>query len=323
MRNRNFTIDEAVKLNDLVAKAFLQIKEMPFGKRIKSLSCEVDDNADPTGGFPEIRVHSDGKLSDSHLRVVCGLANEFSDENVRCSKYAEKLGVRVTVTVKIKLTIVTFRWIGLRKIDTIQPLDYFYADGTFAPVFIRGKKAEGVVYYADEKEIRIVSPQVSAKIPWAEEKCQIKLSSRQPEINPFGIFEADQPMEDLNATHEDLMNGVRKSGKRLYDFPALNYVASCRSEFFKKGDFRLPLPGDAMHLFSREKRAELSRKLRQIGGKGLCRSCWLGTEFGEGQAYMVQLTTANSMIKNMCKSDYFVVFPVVTLDWKSVESLGV
>ena len=67
MRHRNFTIDEATELNRLVTELLPKIQAMPFGKRIKDMTCQVDDDADPNTGFPEIRVKVDGKLSDSHL----------------------------------------------------------------------------------------------------------------------------------------------------------------------------------------------------------------------------------------------------------------
>ena len=70
MRHRNFTIDEATELNRLVTELLPKIQAMPFGKRIKDMTCQVDDDADPNTGFPEIRVKVDGKLSDSHLQIV-------------------------------------------------------------------------------------------------------------------------------------------------------------------------------------------------------------------------------------------------------------
>lgn len=52
MRHRNFTIDEATELNRLVTELLPKIQAMPFGKRIKDMTCQVDDDADPNTGFP-------------------------------------------------------------------------------------------------------------------------------------------------------------------------------------------------------------------------------------------------------------------------------
>ena len=66
MRHRNFTIDEATELNRLVTELLPKIQAMPFGKRIKDMTCQVDDDADPNTGFPEIRVKA---VSYTHLDV--------------------------------------------------------------------------------------------------------------------------------------------------------------------------------------------------------------------------------------------------------------
>lgn len=321
MRYRNFTIDEAAKFYGLVSDLLPRIQQMSFGKRVKSLFCEVDEGLDPSVGVPEIRVRSEGKLSDNHLCTLLSLLEHFPDEDVIGSSCAERLGLRTSVLHKLKSTEVKFRWQGLRKIDSVRPLDFFYSDGTFSPVLTRDKKVEGVVYFCDEKEVRIVSPHVSGKLPWALEMPTVKLTPGVSDINPFGIFESDQEMEDLKVANDALKQGVSTREKRLRSFPALDFVANIKSDFFKKGAFCLPLPGDAMHLFSRSLRADLSRKLRKAGGKGLCRSCWLGVEHSETNAYMVQLTTANSMIKSASKNEDYVVYPVVSLDWESIESL--
>lgn len=320
MRYRNFSMDEAAKLNYHVADKTALIQNMPLGKRVKSVTCEVDDNIDTTEGFPEIRVHVNGKLTDSQLNILCSVAYEFPEERVIDSTCSERMGVRATYVLKIKSAIITFRWIGLRKIDSVCPTDYFFSDGTFSSSYTKDKVAVGVVYYVDEKEVRIVSLQQSGKLPWANEP-PFKLTEQSPDINPFGIFEADQPLEDLSTASEKLISAVNRSGKKLSSFPALEFAAESRSAFFKKGEWHLPLAGDAVYLFSRSQRAELSRRLRQLGGKGLCHSCWLGVEYTETKAYIVQLTTANSMIKSVPKTDTNAVFLVARLDWKRLETM--
>ena len=114
MRHRNFTIDEATELNRLVTELLPKIQAMPFGKRIKDMTCQVDDDADPNTGFPEIRVKVDGKLSDSHLKVLCGLAGQFPQEDVPGSTCKERLGVCTMDSHKVTSSMVTFKWCGLR-----------------------------------------------------------------------------------------------------------------------------------------------------------------------------------------------------------------
>ncbi len=320
MRSRNFTIEEAIKLNTRVAELLPEIQAMPFGRRIKGVTCAVDDDADPAQGFPEIRVLFTGKLSDNQLARVTALADEFADEDVPGSDCAERLGVRVETSLKLTSSLIVFRWVGLRRIDSVQPLDYFYTDGTFSPVNYKHKKVEGIVYYVDERQVRIISPSVSSKLPWSTAKA-VSLTGTVREVNPFGIFEQDQPIEDLAGGTRQLLEGMAREGLRKSSFPALNYAASFRTDCVLKGDWHLPLPGDAVHLFSRDRRAELSRRLRAIGGKGLSRSCWLGVEYGPDKAYMVQLTTANSLIKAVPSGESFLVFPVAALDWRTIENL--
>lgn len=320
MRYRNFTINEAGKLDELVTRLLPTIQGMPFGKRIKAMKCEVDDNADVEQGFPEIRVRVDGKLTDKQTEVLCALATEFPEETVEGTTCGERLGVRTTVQRKLRSTVVSFRWTGLRKIDVIRPLDIFYSDGTFSSEVVKDKIAEGVVYYVDEKEIRIVSPKLSGKLPWAIGKL-VMLSPELPEINPFGIFELDQSLADLGLASKELLAAISAAGLKRSDFPAIEYVDTFVTECVSKGNWHLPLPGDAAYLFSREQRGELSKRLRQFGGRGLSRSCWLGVEYGESKAYMVQLTTANAMIKTQDKIEGLLAIPVARLTWESIENL--
>ncbi len=80
------------------------------------------------------------------------------------------------------------------------------------------------------------------------------------------------------------------------------------------------LPGDAVHLYSRKQRGELSRNVKRCGGKGLCKNAWLGKEFDDDLAYMVQVTSVNSMIKPESKKTSQMVIPVAELDWETIEN---
>lgn len=91
------------------------------------------------------------------------------------------------------------------------------------------------MYFCDEKEVRIVSPHVSGKLPWALEMPTVKLTPGVSDINPFGIFESDQEMEDLKVANDALKQGVSTREKRLRSFPALDFVANIKSDFFQEG----------------------------------------------------------------------------------------
>ena len=381
MRHRNFTIDEATELNRLVTELLPKIQAMPFGKRIKDMTCQVDDDADPNTGFPEIRVKVDGKLSDSHLKVLCGLAGQFPQEDVPGSTCKERLGVCTMDSHKVTSSMVTFKWCGLRKIDSINLLDYFYADGTFSPTFLATKKVEGIVYFVDAERVRIMSVNNGTKLPWctadavrvgeslpvinpfgifeadqpledlkqATKKVEgivyfvdaervrimsvnngtklpwctadaVRVGESLPVINPFGIFEADQPLEDLKQATNRLLKGIENTKLKKKDFPALAYVLSYETERIKKGNWHMVLPGDAVHLYSRKQRGELSRNVKRCGGKGLCKNAWLGKEFDDDLAYMVQVTSVNSMIKPESKKTSQMVIPVAELDWETIEN---
>ena len=319
MRHRNFTIDEATELNRLVTELLPKIQAMPFGKRIKDMTCQVDDDADPNTGFPEIRVKVDGKLSDSHLKVLCGLAGQFPQEDVPGSTCKERLGVCTMDSHKVTSSMVTFKWCGLRKIDSINLLDYFYADGTFSPTFLATKKVEGIVYFVDAERVRIMSVNNGTKLPWCTADA-VRVGESLPVINPFGIFEADQPLEDLKQATNRLLKGIENTKLKKKDFPALAYVLSYEPERIKKGNWHMVLPGDAVHLYSRKQRGELSRNVKRCGGKGLCKNAWLGKEFDDDLAYMVQVTSVNSMIKPESKKTSQMVIPVAELDWETIEN---
>ena len=215
--------------------------------------------------------------------------------------------------------MVTFKWCGLRKIDSINLLDYFYADGTFSPTFLATKKVEGIVYFVDAERVRIMSVNNGTKLPWCTADA-VRVGESLPGINPFGIFEADQPLEDLKQATNRLLKGIENTKLKKKDFPALAYVLSYETERIKKGNWHMVLPGDAVHLYSRKQRGELSRNVKRCGGKGLCKNAWLGKEFDDDLAYMVQVTSVNSMIKPESKKTSQMVIPVAELDWETIEN---
>ena len=66
MRYRNFSMEEAMRMNGLMKDLLPVIQSMPLGKTIRSMSLTVDEDMEYKNSFVALKIEVQGRLSDTH-----------------------------------------------------------------------------------------------------------------------------------------------------------------------------------------------------------------------------------------------------------------
>lgn len=320
MRYRNFSMEEAMRMNGLMKDLLPVIQSMPLGKTIRSMSLTVDEDMEYKNSFVALKIEVQGRLSDTHACRLLALADEFPERVVAGGTCNERFGVRGEVLYRLRTTTVIFRWVGLRAIDRVKLYDYYYRDGSFSHSLIENRKVVGVVYYVDNERIRIISASPVGKHAWAVKDAPA-FSDQCPEINPCGIFERSLALHDINRAMAELMEQAVKYSPSLKSYPALSCIRKHPKNLPDGVSWCLPEPGDAVYIFGIPSRKELSARLKKAGGTGLSNSGWLDVPYAPDKAYIVKPTSLNAFLQTMPVTKAFQVYPIAEMDWKTIEQL--